>query len=66
MRSTVESGVFALHPSGKFLVKFFSKNLRGFGASSPILIVPKTQERVNFFAEQRKRENPRRGFSLIM
>ena len=28
-------------------------------------IVRKTQERVNFFAKQRKRENPRRGFSLI-
>ena len=27
-------------------------------------IVRKTQERVNFFAKQRKRENPRRGFSF--
>ena len=27
-------------------------------------IVQKTQERVNFFAKQRKRENPRRGFSF--
>ncbi len=28
VRSTVESGVFAPHPIRKFLVKFFSKNLR--------------------------------------
>ena len=31
-----------------------------------LLILPKTQERVNFFATQRKRENPRRGFSLFV
>ena len=37
VRSTVECSVFAQHQSGKFLVKFFSKNLRGFGASSPII-----------------------------
>ena len=51
----------------------FSKSLRGQGseplslsAESEILpILPKTQERVNSFAEQRKRENPRRGFSLF-
>ena len=29
-----------------------------------LLVVRKTQERVNFFAKQRKRENPRRGFSF--
>ena len=29
-------------------------------------IVRKTQERVNFFAKQRKRENPRRGFSFLV
>ena len=28
-------------------------------------IVRQTQERVNFFAKQRKRENPRRGFSFF-
>ena len=53
-------------PVWKFLVKFFSKNLRGFGASSPIIILPKTQEWVNSFATQRKRANPRRGFALVL
>ena len=52
----------------------FSKGgaVKGAEPLSPIamgetpLILPKTQERVNFFALQRKRENPRRGFSFCL
>ena len=55
----------------KFSSTFF-KRWRGQGREALValrrernpLIVRKTQERVNFFAEQRKRENPRRGFSF--
>ena len=38
--------------------------LRRTPQSAKYSVVRKTQERVNFFAEQRKRENPRRGFFL--
>ena len=70
--STIVSAMFALHSRGKFWSSFF-KSLRRSRARSPWrspqrakpFIVRKTQERVNLFAKQIKRENPRRGFSLV-
>ena len=48
----------------KVFARLFQKAARVKGRVAPY-IVRKTQERVNFFALQRKRENPRRVFSLI-
>ena len=72
MRSTIECAMFAPHPRVKVFVHLFQKvaqsRARSLGAlrrGRNSLIVRKTQERVNFFAKQRKRENPRRGFSFF-
>ena len=50
--------------SRKVFVHLFQKVAGVKGRVAPY-IVRKTQERVNFFALQRKRENPRRGFSFF-
>ena len=69
----VRLSVERTNPSLKVFVHLFQKVVQS-RAKSPCrpsqrakfsLILPKTQERVNFFALQRKRENPRRGFSLF-
>ena len=72
VRSTVESAMFAQtgrvgacsHRLKVFSQVFFKKLARVKGRVAPFIVRP-TQERVNFFAEQRKRENPRRGFSFF-
>ena len=54
-----------LPPFESFKSSFFKKLAGVKGRVAPY-IVRKTQERVNFFAKQRKRENPRRGFSFLV
>ena len=72
-QSNNQRTMFALTQMESFWFRFFQKANRFSGrrpeahsaeCETPS-IVRKTQERVNFFAEQRKRENPRRGFSFI-
>ena len=64
VRSTVVRTLFAQTKVEKFSSTFF-KRWRGVKGRVAPYIVRQTQERVNFFALQRKRENPRRGFSFF-
>ena len=63
VRSTIKQLMFAQYPRLKVFAHLFQKVARVKGRVAPYILT-KTQEWVNSFATQRKRENPRRGFSL--